>query len=49
MAPKKKASGDPANGENVFKSLCSVCHSLAVSYLEETCQQYLTILSYRVG
>merc|ERR1719198_2820412 len=31
MAPKKKAAGDPANGEKVFKSLCSVCHSLAAN------------------
>lgn len=34
MAPKKKkASGDPAKGEKVFKNLCGVCHSLSVSYL----------------
>ena len=32
MAPKKKkASGDAAKGEKVFKNLCGVCHSLSVS------------------
>ena len=32
MAPKKKkASGDAAKGERVFKNLCGVCHSLSVS------------------
>tara|TARA_B110000285_G_C14729468_1_gene425762 strand:- start:418 stop:564 length:147 start_codon:yes stop_codon:yes gene_type:complete len=31
MAPKKKkASGDAAKGEKVFKNLCGVCHSLSV-------------------
>ena len=30
MAPKgKKASGDAAKGEKVFKNLCSTCHSLS--------------------
>ena len=29
MPPKKKASGDPAKGERVFKNLCSACHSLS--------------------
>ena len=34
MPPKKKkASGDGAKGEKVFKNLCSACHSLSVSYL----------------
>ena len=34
MAPKKKkASGDAAKGEKVFKNLCGVCHSLSVSIL----------------
>ena len=33
MAPKKKkASGDAAKGEKVFKNLCGVCHSLSVSF-----------------
>ena len=32
MAPKKKkAAGDAAKGEKVFKNLCGVCHSLSVS------------------
>ena len=32
MPPKKKkASGDAAKGEKVFKNLCGVCHSLSVS------------------
>ena len=30
-AKKKKASGNAAAGEKVFKSLCGVCHSLSVS------------------
>ena len=29
MPPKKKAAGDPAKGERVFKNLCSACHSLS--------------------
>lgn len=29
MAPKKKAAGDPAKGEKVFKAQCAVCHALA--------------------
>lgn len=30
MPPKKKkASGNAANGEKVFKNLCGVCHSLS--------------------
>ncbi|MFN9899176.1 MAG: c-type cytochrome [bacterium] len=30
MPPKKKkASGNPASGEKVFKNLCSVCHALS--------------------
>ena len=29
MPPKKKkAAGDPAKGEKIFKNLCAVCHSL---------------------
>ena len=27
MAPKKKAAGDAAKGEKIFKTLCAVCHS----------------------
>ena len=30
-AKKKKASGDPAKGEKLFKNLCTLCHSLSVS------------------
>ena len=26
---KKKASGDAAKGEKIFKNLCAVCHSLS--------------------
>ena len=26
--PPKKAAGDAAKGEKLFKSLCSVCHAL---------------------
>lgn len=37
MPPKKKAAGDAAKGEKLFKNLCAVCHSMAVS---------LTNLSY---
>ena len=29
MPPKKKAGGDAAKGENIFKSLCMACHSLS--------------------
>lgn len=29
MPPKKKAAGDPAKGEKIFKNLCSACHSLS--------------------
>ena len=29
MPAKKKAAGDPAKGEKVFKAQCSVCHSFA--------------------
>ena len=29
MPAKKKASGDPAKGEKIFKNLCAVCHSLS--------------------
>ncbi len=29
MGPKKKATGDPASGEKVFKNLCGACHSLS--------------------
>ena len=33
MPPKKKkAGGDAAKGEKVFKNLCSACHSLSVSH-----------------
>ena len=28
-AKKKKAEGDPAKGEKLFKNLCAVCHSMA--------------------
>ncbi|MCV6630586.1 MAG: hypothetical protein OIF50_12105 [Flavobacteriaceae bacterium] len=28
---KKKAGGNPAKGEKIFKNLCAVCHSLTVS------------------
>ena len=28
---KKKAAGDAAKGEKVFKNLCAVCHLLKVS------------------
>ena len=28
MAPKKKAAGDAAKGEKIFKTLCAVCHSM---------------------
>lgn len=32
MPPKKKkAAGDAAKGERIFKNLCSACHSLSVS------------------
>ena len=32
MPPKKKkASGNAAAGEKVFKNLCGVCHGLSVS------------------
>ena len=32
MPPKKKkAAGNAAAGEKVFKNLCGVCHSLSVS------------------
>ena len=31
-AKKKKASGNAAAGEKVFKNLCGVCHSLSVSF-----------------
>ena len=32
MPPKKKkASGNAAAGERVFKNLCGACHSLSVS------------------
>lgn len=35
MPPKKKkASGNAAAGERVFKNLCGACHSLSVSYLD---------------
>jgi len=30
MAPKKKAAGNSAAGEKIFKNMCSVCHSLGV-------------------
>ena len=37
---KKKAAGDAAKGEKVFKNLCAVCHLLKVSisalFLRET-------------
>ena len=29
MAPKKKAAGDAAKGEKIFKNLCAVCHSMS--------------------
>mmetsp|Transcript_7832 Transcript_7832/g.5878 ORF Transcript_7832/g.5878 Transcript_7832/m.5878 type:complete len:109 (+) Transcript_7832:38-364(+) len=29
MPPKKKSGGDPAKGENIFKSLCMACHALS--------------------
>ena len=29
MAPKKKAAGDAAKGEKIFKAQCTVCHSVA--------------------
>lgn len=29
MAPKKKAEGDAAKGEKIFKSQCTVCHAVA--------------------
>ena len=30
MAPKKKkAAGDAAKGEKLFKNLCTLCHSLS--------------------
>ncbi len=32
MPPKKKASGDPAKGEKIFKNLCSACHALSVGF-----------------
>ena len=32
-AKKKKAAGDAAKGEKVFKNLCAVCHSLSVRKL----------------
>ena len=36
MPPKKKkASGNAAAGEKVFKNLCGVCHALSVSLEEE--------------
>jgi cytochrome c len=28
-AKKKKAEGDPAKGEKLFKNLCAVCHAMA--------------------
>ena len=28
MGPKKKAEGDKAKGEKIFKSQCTVCHSM---------------------
>ena len=28
MGPKKKAAGDPAKGEKIFKAQCTVCHSM---------------------
>ena len=28
MAPKKKAAGDAAKGEKIFKNLCAVCHAM---------------------
>jgi len=30
-AKKKKASGNPVNGEKTFKNLCAVCHSLSAN------------------
>ena len=29
MGPKKKAGGDAAKGEKIFKAQCAVCHSFA--------------------
>jgi len=29
MAPKKKVEGDAGKGEKLFKSLCTVCHSMS--------------------
>ena len=29
MAPKKKAGGDAAKGEKIFKAQCAVCHSVS--------------------
>ena len=29
MAPKKKAAGDAAKGEKIFKAQCTVCHAVA--------------------
>ena len=31
MPPKKKAAGNAAAGEKVFKNLCSACHSLSAN------------------
>ena len=31
MAKKGKKGGNAAKGEKIFKNLCAVCHSLAVS------------------
>ena len=36
MGPKKKkAAGDAAKGEKIFKNLCAVCHSLSVSLCDK--------------
>ena len=35
MPPKKKkAGGDAAGGERIFKNLCSACHSLSVRTID---------------
>ena len=42
-AKKKKASGNAAAGEKVFKNLCGVCHSLSVSFSSLRKYSYLTL------
>ena len=47
-AKKKKASGNAAAGEKVFKNLCGVCHSLSVSISSSSKYTSLFIISHQV-